>query len=95
MGKHEVLILLVVFLASRILYAFLGVDFDTSPLQGYIQFIDPLLLQTRMIESIWFSHAHPPVLNVIAGVGLKFFGGNAIYFYTALFHTLGFCMSVS
>jgi len=66
-----------------------GVRFDTSPFPAYIQFIDDTLLRERLLESIWYSHAHPPLLNVVVGLALRAFGDNAWTALALLFHALG------
>ncbi|MBM0103449.1 hypothetical protein JM946_01785 [Steroidobacter sp. S1-65] len=43
------------FASSRLLYAWLGVEFDASTLPRYMQFIDVELLKTRLLESIWYT----------------------------------------
>lgn len=77
-------------LASAIVYFAAGVRFDTSPFPGYIQFIDAELLDERLLESIWYSHAHPPGLNLLAGVAYRVFGDDAPAFLALFFHALGF-----
>lgn len=81
------------FAVSRALYALLGLHFDASTLPTYMQFIDPQLLEDRLLESLWFYHANPPMLNLLAGVGLKLFGGHADLFYSAVFHLLGLLLA--
>ena len=76
-------------------YRSLGLLFDPSPLNGYFQFIDMVLLQTRLLESLTYYHANPPMLNLIAGIGLKLFGNNATWFYSSLFHFLGLLLAMS
>jgi hypothetical protein len=74
---------------STALYALLGVHFDGLGAMVGMQFIDPELLKERLFESLWYYHASPPGLNLIAGVGLKLFGQQADWFYSACFHILG------
>jgi 4-amino-4-deoxy-L-arabinose transferase-like glycosyltransferase len=72
-----------------------GIRFDASPFPGYIQFIDDELLGERMLESIWYSHAHPPGLNLLAGVAYRAFGDAAPTFLSLLFHGLGLVLAVA
>jgi len=83
------------FSASRVLYGLLGVRFDSSTLPGYMQFIDPPLLRERLLESLWYYHAHPPLLNLFAGIGLKLFGDHADVFFSLSLHALGLAMSLA
>lgn len=87
--RRDLLIVIVAFLASQALYALLGVRFDDSTLPGYMQFIAVDLLMNRLLESLWYYHAHPPLLNVFAAVGLKLFGERADIFFSGCFHLLG------
>ena len=81
-------------LASRALYFLAGVRFDVTPFPRYIQFIDAELLKDRFVESVWYSHAHPPGLNVLAGAGYLVFGDSAPAFFSLLFHALGFALAL-
>lgn len=81
-------------LASAVAYFVAGVRFDSSTFPGYIQFIDDTLLRDRLLESIWYSHAHPPLLNLVVGLALRVFGENAWTFLALFFHALGFVVAV-
>jgi 4-amino-4-deoxy-L-arabinose transferase-like glycosyltransferase len=83
------------FAVSRALYALLGLRFDSSTLPGYMQFIDPPLLRERLLESLWYYHAHPPLLNLFTGIGLKLFGDNADVYFAVTFHALGLAMALA
>lgn len=56
------------FAISRLLYIRAGLRFDNTPPNYYYQFIDPLLLKTRLVESIWNLHSQPPLFNLITGL---------------------------
>jgi hypothetical protein len=71
------------------LYWALGLHFDGTTFPGYMQFIDSELLQTRMVESLWYYHANPPMLNLLVGVAHKIFGEHAIASLNVFFHALG------
>ena len=83
------------FAGSRVLYALLGLRFDSSTLPGYMQFIDPPLLRDRLLESLWYYHAHPPLLNLFTGVGLKLFGDSADAYFALTFHALGMALALA
>src|SRR5262245_45358680 len=91
--RIDYLIVAGLFAVSRVLYALLGVRFDSSTLPGYMQFIDPPLLRDRLLESLWYYHAHPPLLNLFSGIGLKLFGDNADVYFSLSFHVLGLAMA--
>jgi ubiquinone/menaquinone biosynthesis C-methylase UbiE len=78
------LILLLVFAVSRIVYYALGVRFDARPLLTFFQIIDPELLRHRLLESLYYLHAHPPGFNLYAGILLKLFPTH----YAIAFHAL-------
>lgn len=87
--RADYAIVIGLFTVSRVLYGLLGLHFDASPFPGYMQFIDAELLRTRLLESLWYYHAHPPLLNLLAGIGLKAFGAHADVFFACCFHALG------
>jgi hypothetical protein len=80
--------------ASGAAYFAAGVRFDASPFPSYIQFIDAELLNERLLESIWYSHAHPPGLNLLVGVTYRVFGDAAPAVLSLLFHGLGFALAL-
>jgi hypothetical protein len=88
-GRRDLLCVAALYAAATALYAWLGVRFDDSTLPTGMQFIDTRLLTERLLESIWFYHANPPLLNLFAGIGQKVFGAHAGWFYTCCFHVLG------
>jgi hypothetical protein len=83
------------FAVARALYGLLGLTFDSSPFPGYMQFIDAVLLRDRLLESLWYYHAHPPLLNLFAGIGVKAFGEHADVFFAVCFHALGVVMALA
>jgi hypothetical protein len=76
-------------LVSGVAYFAAGVRFDASPFPGYMQFIDAKLLDDRLFESIWYSHTHPPGLNLLVGLAYRAFGESAPAFLSLVFHGLG------
>ena len=66
-----VLLLLAAFAVSRGAAYGAGVRFDAGTLEDYWQFIDPELLRTRLLESLYYLHSQPPLFNLLLGVGLK------------------------
>ena len=81
-------------LASSAAYFAAGVRFDATPFPSYIQFIDAELLNERLLESIWYSHAHPPGLNLLVGVAYRVFGDAAPTFLSLLFHGFGLALAL-
>jgi len=70
-GHGPLVLVIAVFAASRVLVYALGVRFDTGPLEHYWQFLDPELLRTRLLESLFYLHSQPPLFNLLLGLGLK------------------------
>jgi hypothetical protein len=62
------------FAAARLVAYAAGVRFDLSPLPEYWQYIDPELLRTRLVESLFYLHSQPPLYNLQLGLGLKLAG---------------------
>jgi hypothetical protein len=67
------LLLLGIFIVSRIAYFAAGVRFDARPIEMFYQNADPLLLRTRMVETLFYLHMQPPAFNLSIGVILKLF----------------------
>ncbi|MBL8268654.1 hypothetical protein, partial [Steroidobacter sp.] len=93
--RRDLWVVVVLFVSSRLLYAALGLEFDASTLPYYMQFIDVELLRHRLLESLWYYHANPPLLNLLAGVGLKVFGDHADLFFSVVFHALGAMLALT
>jgi hypothetical protein len=95
LSRRDVGIITLLFVTSRAVYAVLGLTFDATTFPGYMQFIDEQLLSTRLFESLWYYHANPPLLNLLAGIGVKLFGGHADSFFAIVFHVLGLLLAAS
>lgn len=65
--------ILSVFFASRAAYFAAGVRFDATPLTDFFQIADPLLMKTRLFETLLYLHTQPPGFNLIIGIVLKLF----------------------
>jgi hypothetical protein len=76
--------LLASFAGSRWLYYLAGVRFDAKILANNFQFIDLVLLRTRLAESLWYFQMQPPLPNLIVGLALRAFPQH----YSAALHAL-------
>lgn len=65
--------ILSVFAVSRAAYYAAGVRFDITPLDHFFQIADPLLLKTRLFETLLYLHTQPPGFNLLIGLVLKLF----------------------
>ncbi len=72
------------FVVSRILYFAAGVRFDARPLNSFFQIIDPALMKTRLLESLFYLHTQPPGFNLMVGLVVKLFPS----FYTPVLHAI-------
>lgn len=77
-----------------VLYA-IGIRFETYPLYGYLHFLDPLLLKTRLIESCFYLHVQPPLFNLFCGIVLKLAPGSSGGVFHLCYIFLGFSLCVS
>jgi hypothetical protein len=84
MRSHRVPIAVIfaVFAVSRIAAYMAGVRFDVDPLTWYWQYIDTVLLKDRLLESLYYLHAQPPLFNLLLGLTLKAFPVS----YAIVFH---------
>jgi hypothetical protein len=93
LSRVPYLFLALVFFVSRVAYFLAGVRFDTRPIFQFFQFIDPELLKHRLLESLYYLHVQPPLLDLYAGIVLKLFPQS----YATAFHAayvasgLGIC----
>ena len=65
--------MIVAFSASRAgAYAF-GVRFNPNSINCMPQIIDPKLLSSRLLESLFYLHSQPPLFNLTVGIFLHLF----------------------
>jgi hypothetical protein len=72
------------FLAVEVIYHACGIHFDAAPLNSSWQFLDPLLLRTDLLRSVWYLHSQPPVFNLCLGIVVKLTGSH----WESAFHLL-------
>ncbi len=80
---------MLLFVASRAAFFLAGVYFDASPLLFFHQFIDPHLLRTDLLVSVYWFHAQPPLFNLYVGLVLKAFGTHSIVAFAVSYLILG------
>jgi hypothetical protein len=64
-------VLTAAFWVSRVAYQLAGVQFDSSFLPLAQQHLELAHLEDRLLESIWYLHAQPPLFNLLLGLALK------------------------
>lgn len=88
---------LAIFIVSRLFYFFyLGVRFDARSLPYYWQFIDPELLRTHLLQSVFYLHSQPPLFNLFLGIILKLFPSNfpAAFSFSYIFFGILFTSAI-
>lgn len=59
------------YVLSRLVFFAAGVRFDLSPLDTSWQLLDPVLLRTDLLESLFYMPGQPPLYNFVVGGLLK------------------------
>lgn len=72
----------------------LGLRFDASEAAAFWHFIEPELLRDRLVESIYYLHAQPPLFNLWLGVYLKLFGDAMPIAFALTYFALGALLCV-
>jgi len=84
-----VLAIIAAFALTRAVAYALGVDFTEEELGAAVQNVDPELLRTRLVESVWNLHGQPPLYNLALGVVLKLSGASWAGVFQAAHVALG------
>jgi hypothetical protein len=96
LSRRTLLLLLTgLFIGAHLLYLTAGVAFDASTLDWYWQFIDQRLLETRLLESVFYLHSQPPLYNLFLGLILKVSGNSAVTLFLWLHLLMGFALYLS
>lgn len=81
-----------VYLAVELVFHACGIRFDATTLDLTWQFLDPALLRTDLIRSLWHLHSQPPLFNLFLGVVLKVAPSSAAHVFHAVYVGLGLCL---
>lgn len=73
----------------------LGVRFDTSPLGWFYQYIDPLLLKEKLLQSLLYLHSQPPLYNLYLGIILKYGGAYAPLLFKSSYLLSGLVLALA
>lgn len=87
-------LLLGLFVAVHAGYYAAGLRYDRGTLIEVMHYLDPALLRERLLESLWYLHIQPPLMNLFVGLVLKVTPASAELFQ-AVFLALGFGLYVS
>ncbi len=89
---HAVAWLVGLYAASRVAFWLVGVRFDLSPLATSWQILDPVLLRTNLLESVFYMPGQPPLYNLMLGLVLKISDNDLVL--TLIFRTLYSAMAL-
>jgi len=87
-------IIVLVFILSRLFFVFNGGDFVAKPLDFAMQYLDPQLLKSDLLESLFYLHSQPPLFNLFLGIVLKLSEISSLS-YQLLFNTAGAVITLS
>ncbi|QRN92795.1 hypothetical protein JRI60_26660 [Archangium violaceum] len=87
--------ILIAFALSRTLYWQEGVHFDSSPILWFFQFIELDLLWNRLLESVYYLHAQPPLFNLFLGGVLQTFAEGSDAAFAAFYVGMGLLLALS
>jgi hypothetical protein len=79
------------FIVVHALYLLVGVRFNDKTLIEVMHFVDPMLLKTRLLESVWYFHIQPPLFNLFVGLVLKITPESPWLFYV-IYVACGLCL---
>ncbi len=82
-------------LLSHIAYDIAGIRFDSSGLGYFWQYLDPMLLDHRLAQSLFYLHSQPPLFNLFLGLVLKASPGDPSAVFHFIYAALGLCLSLS
>jgi hypothetical protein len=78
------ILIVIVFILSRVIFFNIGIRFDSSVLGAAWQYADPELLKHNLLQTIYYFHSQPPLFNLFLGIILKMFPQPS--YYTLIFH---------
>ena len=94
--KRKILLLIIsIFIISRIVLFAAGIRFSVGSDIAFSQFIGIDLLKNNLLESIYFLHSQPPLLNLFVGIVFKLFPENNIIVFHIVFLIFGLILVIS
>lgn len=82
-----------VFIASRLIWIVEGGQFQVP--FYFHQYLSSVLLSSRLLQSIYYLHCQPPLLNLTLGVGLKLFPDSYHSVLGLTFAAIGLVMAIT
>ena len=83
--SRDVLLILILFIISRIIVRLFGVHFSYIALYQYWQYLDVETLRNHLLLGMWYDHVQPPGFNLLLGIVLKLSGSHAPLAFNILF----------
>ncbi|MBI4013313.1 MAG: hypothetical protein HY359_13425 [Candidatus Rokubacteria bacterium] len=77
------------FVAGRVAYWLMGVRFDAVPLRWLPHYLDPELLGTDLLRSLFYLHSQPPLFNLFLGGLVQWVPGHVAGAGHAVYLALG------
>jgi len=93
LGPRHYLLLLGVFLATRLLFFALGLRFHLD--LSWMFLSDLPSLRERLLETVYYFHAFAPGMNLVTGLLLKLSPAHVLFSAAALFWASGYLLLVS
>jgi hypothetical protein len=93
-GRPLVFVVLAFAVSRAVAYAF-GVRFNANSIRCFPQIVDPELLRSQLLESLFYLHSQPPLFNLILGVGLKLFPTQFGAAMHAVYVTIGLALAAT
>ncbi len=81
---RDFLLILILFIISRIIARFFGVHFSYIALYQYWQYLDVESLRNNLLHGVWYDHVQPPGFNLLLGIVLKLSGSHAPFVFNIL-----------
>lgn len=85
---RDIIIIVTAFIVSRLVVKMVGIDFDSSPLFSYWQYLDVTTLRENLLSGLLYDHTQPPLFNLLLGVGIKLFRSGYPAFFEVLFRLI-------
>ncbi len=89
-NRKDALILVALFITTRLLIQLRGVHFGFDALYDYWQYLDVQSLRHHLLRGLWYQHSQPPVFNLFLGTVLKISGSAAPLVLQVIFLMMSF-----
>lgn len=92
LGNRIIIGGILTFILSRVFFYWFGVRFNATPLTDGWHYIDPVLMQSDLLRSLWYLHSQPPLFNLGLGLFVKCFPEHLIILVLHLCYMLLGCV---